>query len=280
MSQLFFKKLEFGLNITHINIIMNYSTRTIKRIMKDIHILEECRNDLEKSGIYFYYDESNLGKFYFIITGEEDTPYDKGIYPFKLKISKDPVNEYPFSPPIVKFILPNDGISRMNPNLYIDGKVCLSMINTWHGPGWRPTYTLDKIMLAIKALVLGEKYPLINEPGYELDSYSKINTIIVNKNNKTNEEIYYEKLKLYNICIEHQNFALAIIKMFLMKDEKDYKMFHKIINDFIIKNKNYYIEKLNKLINTYKNKFFIEPVYSMKIQNNYKKMLKIINEFN
>jgi len=24
----------------------------------------------------------------------------------------------------------------MNPNLYADGKVCLSLLGTWSGPGW------------------------------------------------------------------------------------------------------------------------------------------------
>jgi hypothetical protein len=27
---------------------------------------------------------------------------------------------------------------RFNPNLYSDGKVCLSLLGTWSGPGWIP----------------------------------------------------------------------------------------------------------------------------------------------
>jgi ubiquitin-protein ligase len=27
---------------------------------------------------------------------------------------------------------------RLNPNLYHDGKVCLSLLGTWSGPGWVP----------------------------------------------------------------------------------------------------------------------------------------------
>ena len=27
----------------------------------------------------------------------------------------------------------------MNPNLYVNEKICLSMINTWSGPGWLPS---------------------------------------------------------------------------------------------------------------------------------------------
>jgi len=227
--------------------------------MKDIRTLEECRDDLEISGIYFHYDENNLGIFNFIVIGDDETPYDKGIYPFKLMISRDPTKEYPFSPPIVEIILPNDGYSRMNPNLYANGKVCLSMINTWEGPGWRPTYSLDKIMLAIKALVMGQKYPLINEPGHGNDAIPK--------------------LEEYNRCVEHQNFDLAVIKMFTMRENINYRMFSDIIHDLVIKNKEYYIERLNEYIKKYKKKHFVEFTYSMKIPNRYKEMLKMIKEF-
>ena len=55
-------------------------------------------------------------------------------------------DDYPLSPPKFDFMTTN-GIIRFNPNLYCNGKVCISMINTWSGPGWIPTYTLDKVFL-------------------------------------------------------------------------------------------------------------------------------------
>ena len=238
---------------------MSYSKRTIKRILRDIKTLEECREDLEKSGIYFYYDPDTLGFFNFIIVGDEDTPYDGGIYPFKLSISKDPEKEYPFSPPHVEIILPNDGYSRMNPNLYCNGKVCLSMINTWEGDRWKPTFSLDKIMLAIKALVMGVKYPLVNEPGHDNDPISK--------------------LEDYNRCVEHQNFALAVIKMFETRDNKHYGDFGDIIYKIVMDKKDYYIERLKEYSKKYaKKKYFTEWTYNMKITNRYKAMLKVIKD--
>ena len=55
---------------------------------------------------------------------------------------------------------------RFNPNLYTSGKVCLSMLNTWKGPGWVPTNTVSNILVAIQALVFNQE-PLRNEPGFE-----------------------------------------------------------------------------------------------------------------
>lgn len=43
---------------------------------------------------------------------------------------------YNNSPPSVKYMTTNGGKFRFNPNLYADGKVCLSLLGTWSGPGW------------------------------------------------------------------------------------------------------------------------------------------------
>ena len=70
--------------------------------------------------------------------------------------------EYPFSPPKVIFHT-NDGKTRMNPNFYISGKVCLSVLNTWRGEGWTSCQSIRSILL-ILSTTLNEK-PLLNEPG-------------------------------------------------------------------------------------------------------------------
>lgn len=59
---------------------------------------------------------------------------------------------------------------RFNPNLYTDGKVCLSILNTWHGrpeEKWNPqTSSLLPVLVAIQSLILNAE-PYFNEPGYE-----------------------------------------------------------------------------------------------------------------
>ncbi len=55
----------------------------------------------------------------------------------------------------------------MNPNLYADGKVCLSLLGTWDGPGWRPNESsLSEVLLAIQGQILCSD-PFFNEPGFE-----------------------------------------------------------------------------------------------------------------
>ena len=54
---------------------------------------------------------------------------------------------------------------RFNPNLYEEGKVCLSIIGTWSGPKWSSVQTLKSLLLSIQSLL--DEYPIINEPSYE-----------------------------------------------------------------------------------------------------------------
>ena len=59
---------------------------------------------------------------------------------------------------------------RFNPNLYSDGKVCLSILNTWSGQPeekWNPqTSSLLQVLVSIQSLILVSE-PFFNEPGYE-----------------------------------------------------------------------------------------------------------------
>ena len=84
------------------------------------------------------------------------TPYEFGMYLFSVKIPDD----YPFQPPKVKH-LTTDGVFRTNPNLYANGKVCLSILGTWSGPGWTQILTLRTMLLSIQTLFCED--PLQNE---------------------------------------------------------------------------------------------------------------------
>lgn len=57
------------------------------------------------------------------------------------------------------------GSCRFNPNLYADGKVCLSVLGTWPGPSWTPVQTLSSVLLSILSLMNPQPYH--NEPGFE-----------------------------------------------------------------------------------------------------------------
>jgi hypothetical protein len=49
----------------------------------------------------------------------------------------------------------------------MQGKVCLSLLGTWQGPGWDPaSSTLSQVLLALQSQILVPA-PLVNEPAYE-----------------------------------------------------------------------------------------------------------------
>jgi hypothetical protein len=88
-------------------------------------------------------------------------------------------DNYPFEPPQATY-LTNDGRTRFNPNLYKNGKVCLSLLNTWQGEPWSGIQSLSSILQAIQTAVLNQE-PLRNEPGYssgnfaaELEQYNRM----------------------------------------------------------------------------------------------------------
>lgn len=95
------------------------------------------------------------------IIGPPDTPYDAGVFHFRLKFPM----EYPLVPPQVRFLTTDGGTLRFHPQLYADGKVCLSILNTWQGPQWTAQQSLRSILLSIQSLL--DEEPLRCEPGLE-----------------------------------------------------------------------------------------------------------------
>jgi ubiquitin-conjugating enzyme E2 Z len=72
-------------------------------------------------------------------------------------------SQYPFDPPSVVFST-YDGITRFHPNMYVDGKVCLSILHTWNGPKWASTMRISTILVTLQSLL--DSAPLRHEPGY------------------------------------------------------------------------------------------------------------------
>lgn len=146
------------------------SKETISRLLKDVkHIL---KNPLIDNGIYYIHDDIDMLKGYALIIGSSDTPYFGGNYFFELSYPID----YPHSPPKVKYCTNSNNI-RFNPNLYICGKVCVSLLNTWSGDQWTSCQTISTVLLTLCTLLC--KNPLLNEPGVikghkDFDNYNEI----------------------------------------------------------------------------------------------------------
>jgi len=140
------------------------NTKVQKRICSDIAELGKNLEELTNNGIYWHINEDNMRDIRIVITGQEGTPYAD--CPFLFHFSYP--DNYPLSPPTGKFCT-SDGHTRFNPNLYIEGKICLSILGTWSGPSWTPVMTTMNIIMSISGLVMHSE-PVKNEPGWESSS--------------------------------------------------------------------------------------------------------------
>lgn len=132
---------------------------TPQRIAADIQMCSD-QNLAETEGIYVLSDVDNAHCAKIMMIGPSETPYANGFYFFELRF---PAN-YPFSPPVVKLITQGNGV-RFNPNFYTNGRVCVSILNTWKGPQWTSCQNLRSVLLSLRTLMV--ENPLVNEPGWE-----------------------------------------------------------------------------------------------------------------
>jgi len=133
---------------------------TISRLLKDVKQI--MKNPLTENGIYYAHDDSDMLKGYALIIGPSETPYFGGNYFFEFNYPAD----YPHSPPVVKYWTNGNNI-RFNPNLYVCGKVCVSLLNTWRGDQWTSCQSISTVLLTLCTLLC--KDPLLNEPGVDND---------------------------------------------------------------------------------------------------------------
>ncbi|KAJ3246648.1 Baculoviral IAP repeat-containing protein 6, partial [Borealophlyctis nickersoniae] len=121
----------------------------------------------EASSVFIRVDEGKMDAMKCLITGPEGTPYSNGCFEFDIAFPDD----YPAVPPKVNFKTTGGGTVRFNPNLYAEGKVCLSLLGTWAGAPsemWQEganQSTLLQVLMSIQSMILVDE-PYYNEPGY------------------------------------------------------------------------------------------------------------------
>ena len=220
----------------------NIPRDTIKRILRDVSNI--IKNPLAENDIYYVHNEDDIMKGNAMIIGPKDTPYFGGYYFFNVEYPSD----YPYSPPVFTFMTKNKN-TRFNPNLYRNGKVCLSILNTWAGEQWSSCQTLTSILLTL-CTILNES-PLLNEPGML----------------KTDADF-----KPYQEAIIYNNINFAVCNYLIQLDDNVESC--KIFNHIIISS---FLSKYQEILNIVEEKckeFPVEiinfvSIYSMKTCINY-----------
>ncbi|KAL8142529.1 hypothetical protein V2J09_015561 [Rumex salicifolius] len=137
----------------------NSGRKWLKKVQQDWNILQNNLPD----GIYVRVYEDRIDLLRAVLVGAYGTPYQDGLFFFDFHLP----SEYPDVPPSAHY---HSGGWRINPNLYEEGKVCLSLLNTWTGRGnevWDPkSSSILQVLVSLQGLVLNSK-PYFNEAGYD-----------------------------------------------------------------------------------------------------------------
>jgi len=225
------------------------SKETISRLLKDVKQI--LKNPLTENGIYYIHDDIDMMKGYALIIGPSDTPYFGGNYFFELNYPAD----YPHSPPKVKYWTNANNI-RFNPNLYVCGKVCVSLLNTWRGEQWTSCQTISTVLLTLCTLLCCD--PLLNEPG-------------VDKNHKD--------MSSYNEIITFANIDVALCDIIERKESvfmPFFDNFYPFVKENFIKNYDKILEVANKKNADFKEQTinFKTGYYSMNVNVDYNKVIQ------
>ena len=220
-----------------------------KRLLKDVKDI--IKKPLTDHGIYYVHDEQNILCGYACIIGPKDSLYANGAYLFRFEFPKD----YPYQPPKLTYQT-NDGTTRFHPNLYRNGKVCLSILNTWKGEQWTSCQSIKSVLLTLVSLFHNK--PLLCEPGLK--------------------ETHTDFLP-YNRIIEYKNLEIAIAGIATKQNLPDnFKVFFSFIRNNILKEKDNIMNKIEKRLHPgiVQSEQYVRT-YNMRVRLNYKKLLKTMD---
>jgi len=224
----------------------------IKRLVRDVKDI--MKSPLHDNGIYYIHDDKDMLSGYALIIGPENTPYFGGYYFFSFTFPET----YPYLPPIVKYCTNGQNV-RFNPNLYTNGKVCVSILNTWEGEQWTSCETIRSVLLHMFGLFTAT--PLLNEPGVT----------------ETDKD-----LVPYSTVVEYKNIEIAICSL-LLKTTNYYLPFFDLFYSVMCEVFNKNLEKLSAIVddllvrNNIHSMVRVE-MYSMYYTLNYKQLRKMLDE--
>jgi len=142
------------------------SRKKLVRLIQEVTSMQSGLPLNPASSVFVRTDSDRMDVMEAMIVGPPNTPYSGGIFLFDLYC---PPN-YPAVPPKVNLRTTGHNTVRFNPNLYVCGKVCLSLLGTWSGQSgevWQPKISsILQVWVSIQSLIFVDE-PYFNEPGYE-----------------------------------------------------------------------------------------------------------------
>jgi len=142
------------------------SQNKLIRLAQELADLSNALPDDYTNAIFLRVDEQRIDYMKAIIMGASGTPYAHGAFEYDIYC---PAN-YPNESPKMNLTTTGSGAVRFNPNLYHDGKVCLSLLGTWRGTAtenWDAKFsTILQVLMSTQAIVMSEEV-YFNEPGFE-----------------------------------------------------------------------------------------------------------------
>lgn len=228
-------------------VISNYTKKRLIHDIKDIY-----KNPLTENGIYYIHDDTNMLKGYAMIIGPEDSVYEHGFYFFEFHFP----SIYPQIPPKVIFKT-GDGLTRFHPNLYISGKVCLSILNTWHGEQWTSCQSIKTILLTLVSIL--DNKPLLHEP-------------------HISEQ--HRDFKNYNRIIKYKNISTGLYKQYKHHDSHIIsQMFFPMMKEYVSNNKEKILEYIKKLSNEEnEDKRITTNIYNCSCVIKYKHLFEVLKK--
>ena len=96
-------------------------------------------------GIIAEPDESNILKWFYVIRGPSDTPYEAGLYIGKLIFP----SEYPMKAPSIHMLTPSG-------RFQINTKICMSM-SDFHPESWNPMWSVATIIQGVQSFMASDE---------------------------------------------------------------------------------------------------------------------------
>lgn len=96
-------------------------------------------------GIIAEPDESNILKWFYVIRGPSDTPYEGGLYIGKLVFP----SEYPMKAPSIHMLTPSG-------RFQINTKICMSM-SDFHPESWNPMWSVATIIQGVQSFMASDE---------------------------------------------------------------------------------------------------------------------------